>query len=57
VGPRTGMDSVVKHGEIIRNEFRNVYSSVNIIIMVITSSMRWAGYVAHTWERRNPYRM
>jgi hypothetical protein len=38
-------------------EFHNLYSSPNIIIMIKSSRMRCAGHVARMGERRNAYRI
>jgi hypothetical protein len=34
-----------------------MYCSPNIIRMIISIRMSWAGYVAHVGERRNTYRI
>jgi len=33
------------------NESHNLYVSPNIIRVIKSSRMRWAGHEAHTWER------
>jgi hypothetical protein len=38
-------------------EFRNLYSSPNIIRMIQSRGMRWAGHVARMEETRNAYRI
>jgi hypothetical protein len=38
-------------------EFHNLYSSPNIIRMIKSRRMRWAGHVARTGEKRNAYRI
>jgi hypothetical protein len=38
-------------------ELHNLYSSPNIIRMIKSSRMRWAGHVARMGERRNEYRI
>jgi hypothetical protein len=38
-------------------EFRNLYSSPNIIRMIKSRRMRWAGRVARMGETRNAYRI
>jgi hypothetical protein len=38
-------------------ELHNVYSSPNIIRMIKSRSMRWAGLVARMGETRNAYRI
>jgi hypothetical protein len=34
-----------------------LYSSPSIIRMIKSRRIRWAGHVAHTWEKRNIYRI
>jgi hypothetical protein len=42
----------------LRNEeFHNLYSSLNIIRIIKSMSMRWAGHVARRGETRNAYRI
>jgi hypothetical protein len=38
-------------------ELHNLYSSPNIIRMIKSRSIRWAGYVARMGETRNAYRI
>jgi hypothetical protein len=38
-------------------EYRKLYSSPNIIRMVKSRSMRWAGYVARLREKRSGYKV
>jgi hypothetical protein len=38
-------------------ELHNLYSSPNIIRMIKSRRMRWAGHVARMWEKRNAYRI
>jgi hypothetical protein len=38
-------------------ELHNLHSSPNIIGMVKSRRMRWAGHVARMWRKRNTYRM
>jgi hypothetical protein len=38
-------------------ELHNLYSSPNIIRMIKSRRMRWAGLVARMWEKRNAYRI
>jgi hypothetical protein len=38
-------------------ELHNLYSSPNIIRMIKSRRMRWAGYVARMGEKRNAYRI
>jgi hypothetical protein len=37
-------------------EFRNLYASPNIIRVIKSRRMRWAGHVACTGEMRNAYK-
>jgi hypothetical protein len=40
-----------------RNEkVYNLYSAPNVIRMITSTKIRWAGHVAHMGEKRNPYR-
>jgi hypothetical protein len=54
----------LKMGEIIgcwrklhSEELHNLYTSPNIIRMIKSRRMRWAGCVAHMGEKRNAYRV
>jgi hypothetical protein len=38
-------------------ELHNLYSSPNIIQVIKSRRMRWAGYLAHMGERRGAYRV
>jgi hypothetical protein len=38
-------------------ELNDLYSSPNIIRVIISRRMRWAGHVARIWERRDVYRV
>jgi hypothetical protein len=38
-------------------ELHNFYSLSNIITMISSRRMRWAGHVARMGEKRNAYRM
>jgi transcription termination factor 2 len=38
-------------------ELHNLYSSSNIIRMIMSGRMRWAGHVARMEEKRNAYRI
>jgi hypothetical protein len=38
-------------------EFKNLYSSPNIIRMIKSRRMRWAGHVVRVGEKRNAYRI
>jgi hypothetical protein len=44
-------------GKVHNEELHNLYSSPNIIRMIKSSRMRWAGYVAGIGEKRNAYRI
>jgi hypothetical protein len=51
-----------KRGEEARNwrrlhneELRNLYASPNIIRVIKSEKMRWAGHVAHMGDMRNTY--
>jgi hypothetical protein len=42
----------------LRNEkLHNLYSSPNVIRMIKSRTMRWAGHVARMGEKRNAYRI
>jgi transcription termination factor 2 len=41
----------------MHNELHNLYSSPNIIRMIKSRRMRWAGHVARMEETRNAYRI
>jgi hypothetical protein len=43
--------------KIHNEELHNLYSSPNIIRMIKSRSMRWAGHVARMGEKRNAYRI
>ena len=38
-------------------ELNDLYSSPNIVRVVKSRRMRWAGHVAHMWERRGVHRV
>jgi hypothetical protein len=38
-------------------ELHNLYSSPNIIRMITSERIRWAGHIARMWEMRNAYRI
>jgi hypothetical protein len=38
-------------------ELHNLYSSPNLIRMIKSGRMRWAGHVARMGEKRNAYRI
>jgi hypothetical protein len=38
-------------------ELHNLYSSPNIIRMIKSRRMRWAGHAGQMWETRNAYRI
>jgi hypothetical protein len=55
-GPRS--DEVTGDWRKLHNdELHNLYSSPNIIRMMKSRRMRWAGHVARIEEPRNPYRI
>jgi hypothetical protein len=55
-GPKT--EEVIGGWRKLHNEeLRNVYSSPNIIRMMKSRTMRWAGHVARMGKRRNAYRI
>jgi hypothetical protein len=55
-GPKR--NEVTGDGRKLHNvEFQNFYSSPNIIRMIKSRGMRWAGHVARIGERRNAYRI
>jgi hypothetical protein len=43
--------------KLYNGELHNLYSSPNIIRMMKSKRMRWAGHVARIGAKRNPYRM
>jgi hypothetical protein len=53
-GPKR--DEVIRDWRKLHNELHSLYSSPNIIRMMKSRRMRWAGHVAHMGERRNAYR-
>jgi hypothetical protein len=56
IGPRR--DEVTGDWKKLHSEdLHNLYSSPNIITMIKTRRMRWAGHVARTGEPRNAYRI
>jgi hypothetical protein len=55
-GPRR--DEVRRDGRKLHNEgLHNLYSSSNIIRMMKSRRMRWAGHIARMEEMRNAYRI
>jgi hypothetical protein len=38
-------------------ELHDLYSSLNIIILIKLRRMRWAGHIARMGEKRNAYRL
>jgi len=54
VGPKT--DKVIGSGELHNEELYDMYSSPNIILVIKSRIMRWAGYVACMGERRGVYK-
>jgi hypothetical protein len=56
VGPKR--DEVMRGWKTLHNEkLRDLYSSPNIIRMIMLRRMRWVGNVAWMWEKRNAYRL
>jgi hypothetical protein len=43
--------------KLYNEELHNLYASPNIIRMMKSRRMRWAGHVARMGEKRNPYRI
>jgi hypothetical protein len=39
------------------DELCSLYSSPNIVRVIISRRMRWVGRMAHTWEGRSVYRV
>jgi len=55
-GPRR--DKVVEEWRRLHNEeLSDLYSSPNIVRVIKSRRMRWAGHVAHTGEERGTYRV
>jgi hypothetical protein len=55
-GPRR--DEVTRDWRKLHNEeLHNLYSSPNVIRMIKSRRMRWAGYVARMRTKRNAYRI
>jgi hypothetical protein len=55
-GPKR--EKVTADGRKLHNEeLHNLYSSPNIIRMIKSRRMRWAGHVARMGENRNAYRI
>ena len=55
-GPKT--DEVTGEWRKLHNEELNaLYSSPNIIQVIKSRRMRWAGHVARIWERRGSYKV
>jgi len=55
-GPKT--DKVTGEGRKLHSEALNaMYSSPNIIRVIKSRRMRWAGHVAHIWEMRGSYKV
>jgi hypothetical protein len=51
-------DEVTGEGRKLHNEeLRDLYSSPNIIRIIKSRRMRWAGHVARMGEKRNAYRL
>jgi hypothetical protein len=43
--------------KLLNEEFHNLNSSPDIIRMMKSRRMRWAGHVGQIWEKRNAYRI
>jgi hypothetical protein len=55
-GPKK--DEVTREWRKLHSEWLNdLYSSPNIIRLINSRRMRWAGHVARMWERRSAYRV
>jgi hypothetical protein len=54
-GPRSKEDGLWR--KLHSDELHNLYSSPNIVRMIITGRMRWAGHVTHMMEGRGVYRV
>jgi hypothetical protein len=52
-GPKR--DDVTRLGEVHNEELHNLYSSPNIIRMIKSRRIRWAGHVARMGKKRNAY--
>jgi len=52
-GPKR--DEVTREWRKLHNEELHMYSSPNIVRMIKSKRMRWAGHVARTGERRGVY--
>jgi hypothetical protein len=50
-------NKIISYGEEHNEELHNLYSSPNIIRMIKSRRMRWAGHVARILETRNVYRI
>jgi hypothetical protein len=51
-------DEVIGEWKKLRNEeLDDLYSTLNIIPVMKSRNMRWAGHVASVWERRGSYRI
>jgi S-ribosylhomocysteine lyase LuxS involved in autoinducer biosynthesis len=48
-------DEVTREWRKIHNELKHLYSSPNIVRVIKSRRMRWAGYVAPVGERRGAY--
>jgi hypothetical protein len=46
-----------QRGKLHNEELRDLYSSPNIIRIIKSRRMRWAGHVARMGEKRNAYRL
>jgi hypothetical protein len=55
LGPKR--DEVTGWRRLHNEELYAVCASANIVWMIILRRLRWAGHVAHMWERRASYRV
>jgi len=55
-GPKRG-EVTGKWSKLHNGDLTDLYSSPNIIRVIKSCGMRWAGHVARTWERRGAYRI
>jgi len=55
IGPKR--EEVTGEWRKLHNELNNLYSSPNIVRVIKSRRMRWAGHVARVGERRGVYRV
>jgi len=56
-GPNTDKVTVERKKKLYNEELNDLCSSPNIIRVMKSRRMRWAGHVASTWKRRGVYRV